>query len=136
MVAYVTAYLYLELGNWVLPLPIYIEHALFALFWTAAIAGYWGGAKGLLALARRWTHEADRTERGASRWQGRLQSLSPQRTTAVTEIAAMLIISIVLVVSIVKARKYSNYWYEPWSNEPELREYLGVSELTPIFAVQ
>jgi hypothetical protein len=37
----------------------------------------------------------------------------------------MLIISIVLVVSIVKARKYSNYWYEPWSNEPELREYLG-----------
>jgi hypothetical protein len=125
LAAYAMAYLYLELGNWVLPLPIYIEHALFALFWTEAIAGYWGGVKGLFARARRWTHEADRAERGASRWQGRLQSLSPQRTTAVTEIAAMLMISIVLVVSIVKARKYSNYWYEPWSNEPELREYLG-----------
>jgi hypothetical protein len=109
----------LELGNWVLPLPIYIEHALFALFWTAAIAGYWGGAEGLLALARQ------RAERGASRWQGRLLSLLPQRTRAVTEIAAMLVISIILVVSIVRARKYSNFWYEPWSNEPELREYLG-----------
>src|SRR5215471_3842648 len=123
LVAYTTAYLYLELGNWVLPLPIYIEHALFALFWTAAIAGYWGGVEGLLAPARQWTHEADRAERGASRWRGRLQS--PQQAIAVTEIAAMLVISVVLVVSIVKARKYVNYWYEPWSSEPELREYLG-----------
>jgi hypothetical protein len=122
LVAYATAYLHLELGNWVLPLPIYIEHALFALFWTAAIAGYWGGMEGLFALARQWTHEADRAERGASRWQRRLQWLSPRRTIAMTEIVAMLLISIVLVVSIVKARKYSNYWYEPWSNEPELRE--------------
>jgi len=125
LIAYTIAYLYLELGNWVLPLPIYIEHALFVLFWTAAIAGYRGGVEGLFALARQWTHKTDRAERGASRWQGRLQWLSPQRTIAVTEIAAMLLISIVLVVSIVKARKYSTYWYEPWSNEPELREYLG-----------
>jgi hypothetical protein len=126
LVAYATAYLYLELGNWVLPVPIYIEHALFApLFGTAAIAGYRGGVEGLFALARRWTHEADRAERGASRWQGRLQSLSPQRTAAVTEIAAMLTISIVLVLSTFKASKYANFWYEPWSNEPELREYLG-----------
>jgi hypothetical protein len=125
LVAYATAYLYLELGNWVLPLPIYIEHALFALFWTAAIAGYWGGVEGLFALARQWTHEADRAEGGAGRWRGRLQSLSPQQAIAVTEITAMLLISIILVVSIVKARKYSNFWYEPWSNEPELREYLG-----------
>jgi hypothetical protein len=120
LVAYATAYLYLEVGNWVLPLPIYIEHALFALFWTAAIAGYWGGIEKLFALARQWTHEADRAERGASRWQARLQSLSPQHP--MTGIAAMLIISIVLVVSIVKNSKN---WYEPWSNEPELREYLG-----------
>src|SRR6266849_9562763 len=126
LVAYATAYLYLELGNWVLPLPIYIEHALFApLFGTAAIAGYRGGVEGLFALARRWTHEADRAERGASRWQGRLQSLSPQRPAVVTEIAAMLTISIVLVLSTFKASKYANFWYEPWSNEPELREYLG-----------
>jgi hypothetical protein len=34
---YTATYLYLE-GDWWLPLPIYIEHALFAPFWTAAIA--------------------------------------------------------------------------------------------------
>jgi hypothetical protein len=122
--AYIAAYLYLD-GNWWLPLPIYIEHALFALFWTAAIAGYWGGFETLFAVARRWIHEADLTESGASRWRRRLQSLSAQQSAAVTSIAAMLVVSIVLTVSIVKARKYSNFWYESWSNEPELREYLG-----------
>src|SRR5215831_17041233 len=50
--AYSTAYLHLE-GNWWLPVPIYIEHALFALFWTGAIAGYWGGLEALAAGARR-----------------------------------------------------------------------------------
>jgi hypothetical protein len=125
LVIYAAAYLYLELGDWWLPLPIYIEHALFVLFWTAAIAGYWGGLEGLFALARQWTHETDRAKRGAIRWRGRLQSLSPQRIIAVKEITAMLVISTVLVVSIVKARKYENFWYESWSNEPELTKYLG-----------
>jgi hypothetical protein len=115
--AYTAGYLYLD-GNWWLPLPIYIEHALFALFWTAAIAGYWGGLAALFALAR------DLAEPGASWWRRRLQSLSPQQSAAVTSITAMLVVSVVLAVSIIKARKYSNYWYEPWSNEPELREYL------------
>src|SRR5215831_4593482 len=62
-VAYSTAYLYLE-GNWWLPVPIYIEHALFALFWTGAIAGYWGGLKTLAGRARPWMHLADRAGRG------------------------------------------------------------------------
>src|SRR5260370_27561272 len=44
--AYIAAYLYLS-GNWWLPLPIYIEHVLFALFWTAAIAAYGAGCRGL-----------------------------------------------------------------------------------------
>jgi hypothetical protein len=122
--AYAAAYLYLA-GDWWLPLPIYIEHALFALFWTAAIAGYWGGLEALITHARQWIHEADLAEPGASRWRGRLQSLSPQQSAAVTSITVMLVVSVVLAVSIVKARKYSNFWYESWSNEPELREYLG-----------
>jgi hypothetical protein len=123
--AYIAAYLYLS-GNWWLPLPIYIEHVLFALFWTAAIAGYWGGLKALVAHLRQWIHEADLAEAGASRWwRRRLQSLSPQQSAAVTSITAMLIVSVVLAVLIVKVRKYPNYWYQPWSSEPELREYLG-----------
>jgi hypothetical protein len=38
---YACAYMY-SAGHWWLPIPIYIEHTLFPLFWTAAIAGYWG----------------------------------------------------------------------------------------------
>jgi hypothetical protein len=45
---YAVAFLYLG-GNWPLPLPFYLEHALFPLFWTAAIAGYWGGVEALVA---------------------------------------------------------------------------------------
>ena len=45
---YAAAFLYLG-GNWPLPLPFYLEHALFPLFWTAAIAGYWGGLQELIA---------------------------------------------------------------------------------------
>jgi len=42
LAAYAAAFLALG-GNWPLPLPLYLEHALFPLFWTAAVAGYWGG---------------------------------------------------------------------------------------------
>jgi hypothetical protein len=45
---YAAAFLY-QGGNWPLPLPLYLEHAVFPLFWTAAIAGYWGGLQALVA---------------------------------------------------------------------------------------
>src|ERR1700737_1845363 len=45
--AYAAAFIYLG-GNWPLPLPLYLEHALFPLFWTAAVAGYWGGMEALV----------------------------------------------------------------------------------------
>jgi hypothetical protein len=120
--AYIAAYLYLA-GNWWLPLPIYIEHALFALFWTAAIAGYWGGLEALVAHARRWIHEANS-------WRPRLPQLSLRQAAAAAPITGILAASIVPATPIIKALQYpkellSIYWYEPWSNEPELREYLG-----------
>ena len=118
--AYTSAYLYLD-GDWWLPLPIYIEHALFALFWTAAIAGYWGGLEALFAHTPRWIYESKR--RRAS-----LPSLSPRQAAAAAPITAILLALIVPAVPIVKALRYpkelSHYWYESWSKEPELREYL------------
>src|SRR5215471_1016301 len=78
--AYSTAYLDLE-GNWWLPVPIYIEHALFALFWTGAIAGYWGGLEALAAHVRRWTHAGECAGRGSLR-RIRLPSLSPGQAPA------------------------------------------------------
>jgi hypothetical protein len=121
-VAYSTAYLYLK-GNWWLPVPIYIEHALFALFWTAAIAGYWGGLEALAARVRGWMHAGPE----ASRWRLRGLSLSPRRAAAATAIMAVLSTSVVPAVPIARALKYpkemSKYWYEAWPNEPELRQF-------------
>jgi hypothetical protein len=119
--AYMAAYLYLD-GNWWLPLPLYLEHALFALFWTAAVAGYWGGLEALAPHARGWIYKA-------SQWQPRPLSLSSQQAAAATAITSILAASTVPAIPIIKAFRYpealSIYWYEPWSNEPELREYLA-----------
>jgi hypothetical protein len=124
---YSTAYLY-SAGNWWLPLPIYIEHALFALFWTAAIAGYWGGLKALAAGARRLTRTANRTGLGARPPLVRLPTLSPEQALAATAIMAVAAASIVPAVPIAKILKYPkelvNYWHEGWPDEPELRQFL------------
>ena len=48
LLAYAATFLHVG-GNWPLPLPLYLEHALFPLFWTAAVAGYWGAVEALLA---------------------------------------------------------------------------------------
>jgi hypothetical protein len=112
LVAYSAAFLYSP-GNWWLPVPIYIEHTLFALFWTAAIAGYWGGLEALAARARGWK---------------RAPALSSAQATAVTAIATVAIAFVIPAVLIGKGLKYKelpNYWHEPWPNEPELRTFLG-----------
>ena len=71
LLAYSVAFLYLP-GHWWLPIPLYIEHTLFALFWTAAIAGYWGGLQALAARAHRWINESEGTG-----WRPRMRLLSP-----------------------------------------------------------
>jgi len=126
--AYSTAYLYLE-GNWWLPVPIYIEHALFALLWTGAIAGYWGGLEALAADVHRWMHATDRAGRGAGLRRIRLPLLSPGQGAAAAAIMAVVVASIVPAVPIAKTLKYPKgfvpYWHEDWSDEPELRQFLG-----------
>jgi len=125
-VAYSAAYLHLE-GNWWLPLPMYLEHALFALFWTAAIAGYWGGLEALAARVRGWMHAADHAGPEASRWRFHGLSLSPRGAAAATAIMAVFATSVVPAVPIARALKYpkemSKYWFEAWPNEPELRQF-------------
>ena len=126
--AYSTAYLHVE-GNWWLPVPIYIEHALFALFWTGAIAGYWGGLEALAADVRRWTHATDCAGRVAGLRRIRLPSLSPGQAAAAAAIMAVVVASIVPAVPIAKTLKYPKgfvpYWHEDWTDEPELRQFLS-----------
>jgi hypothetical protein len=41
-VVYCLVYLLVLNAKWVPPIPLYVEHSLFVLFMTAAVAGYWG----------------------------------------------------------------------------------------------
>jgi hypothetical protein len=122
--AYTAAYLYWD-GDWWLPLPIYIEHALFALFWAAAVAGYWGGLEALVAPARRWMHEANPRRSCLSS----LSSPSSRQVPAAAAITAILAVSIVPAIPTVKALRYpkalAQYWHESWPSEPELIDYIG-----------
>jgi hypothetical protein len=126
--AYSSAYLHVE-GNWWLPVPIYIEHALFALFWTGAIAGYWGGLEALAADVRRWMAATDRAGRAAGLRRIRLPSLSPAQAAAAAAIMAVVVASIVPAIPIAKTLKYPRgfvpYWHEDWTDEPELRQFLS-----------
>src|ERR1700756_307321 len=97
--AYSTAYLHVE-GNWWLPVPIYIEHALFALFWTGAIAGYSGGLEALAADVRRWTHAGECAGRGSGLRHIRLPSLSPGQAAAAAAIMAVVVASVIPAVPI------------------------------------
>jgi hypothetical protein len=45
LVAYSTTFLLML--KWWLPLPLYVEHSLFPLFTTAAVAGYWAALRGI-----------------------------------------------------------------------------------------
>jgi hypothetical protein len=128
LLAYSTAYLHLE-GNWWLPVPIYIEHALFALFWTGAIAGYWGGLEALAADVRRWTHVTNRAGHVAGLRRIRLPSLSSGQAAAAAAIMAVVVASVIPAVPIAKTHKYPKgfvpYWHEDWTDEPELRQFLS-----------
>jgi hypothetical protein len=125
--AYATAFLHLE-GNWWLPVPVYVEHTLFPLFWTAAIAGYWGALEALAARAREWIRAADHAGPGVSLRRARMPAFSPRQAAAATAIVAVLATSVVPAVAVTKilrgAREFSSAWYEGWPNEPELRQFL------------
>jgi len=126
-VGYAAAFLY-SAGHWWLPLPIYIEHTLFALFWSAAIAGYWGGLEALASRARRWIYADDDKDLTAIAWRRRMRSLSPAQAAAAVAIIAVAAASFVPAVLMTKALKYrkeTNFWYEAWPDEPELRNFLG-----------
>src|SRR5262245_44095552 len=124
---YSIAFLYFE-GNWWLPVPVYVEHALFPLFWTAAIAGYWAGLEALAARAREWMRAADHAGPGVSLRRAPMLGFSSRQAAAATAIAAVVAASVVPAIAVTKtlrgARELSTLWYEGWPNEPELRQFL------------
>ena len=55
-----------------------------------------------------------------------MRSLSLAHAGAGTAIVAIMTASVVPIVAIAEApREVAKYWYEPWPDEPELRNFLA-----------
>jgi hypothetical protein len=153
LLAYGTTFLHMG-GNWPLPLPLYLEHALFPLFWTAAVAGYWGGVealvmRGLLPLRLRvlngkraevWSRCRVAAESATpvrinftgslfDAWRLHIPAFSSKQTatiTVITVMAAALIIPAVAIATVsIYPRWKVKYWQENWPAQPELAQFFA-----------
>jgi hypothetical protein len=115
LMGYSSAYLSMN-GSWWLPLPIYIEHALFALFIMAAFAGYWGALQAFGSYCR------ERTPRTYPRFV--VQSFWP---TIVMVLFVFflpgLFIRFGISFNALNEKFAATFWNEPWPDEPELRKF-------------
>jgi hypothetical protein len=121
---------------WSAPVPIYLEHALFPLYLAAAIVGYWGILRAVaLLIACAAALLVGRV--GALRLRPKPAPLSAQSTTAKTAwpsatpwLAAATLLAVAIVpaktlkYALTDGRVHARLVYQPWSNEPELVEYL------------
>jgi hypothetical protein len=133
-------------GNWPLPLPLYLEHALFPLFWTAAVTGYWGAveallARGAIALPLTVLNGGRGPAKSGvslgislignrfSGWRQHLPALSSKQAAIMVAIAAMgavLMIPAVAIDTVVKYPKWKvQYWQENWLEQPELDQFFA-----------
>jgi hypothetical protein len=117
--AYSVIYLLLENATWVLPIPIYVEQCLFALFLTAGVAGYWGAlrtvASWLLSIGMMLPHRIGIMARSS-------------RIRFAAMVVGILIVAIVPATAVNFAvnhsQQYTEIWNDPWPTEPELEQYL------------
>jgi hypothetical protein len=129
LAAYSFAYLMQE-GTWWLPLPIYIEHAVFALFMTAAIAGYWGALEALVSFCRGRIRTGDANTGAERLWRG---VRGARRQAALPAIAMALCLVFLpglftrfgISFNAAHAKFAATYWNEPWPDQPELRDFLA-----------
>jgi hypothetical protein len=128
--AYATAFLVLP-GQWWLPVPFYVEHCLIPLFTTAAVVGLWSGIQVIVRQKNEnehvWVAWRGLSVRSPVRWLDALRLRLPagaaRSITAAFLIAAFLP-AVALWFSFERARLVSEYYFEPWPNEPELRQFL------------
>jgi hypothetical protein len=146
--AFIVAYsaTFLLMRKWWLPLPLYVEHSLFPLFTTAAIAGYWGALR-MIKIARYWA--ALRMIKLPLFLQiivrGKVASLMPIKQTSVTPSArlaagifhtqlqtlvagltALLVAASIPAAAVIYVADATTPDFEvPFPDEPELLDYLG-----------
>jgi hypothetical protein len=114
----IVVYLLLQNASWSVPLPVYTEQSLFALFVVSAVAGYWGA----LRTAALWG-------RNASSWPAILHRPNGVKATSwawLAEAASAFAVVAVLPAALVNyAINRPAYILDPWLNEPELEQFLA-----------
>jgi hypothetical protein len=107
---------------WRLPLPVYIEHSLFALFTAAAAAGYWGLLTRIASFGR-WLFAKSlgrfpEPSAGAARARLRYASIG------LGILVAAAIPAGVANWALTRGPAYAEYQHDMWSDEPELQQFL------------
>jgi hypothetical protein len=137
--AYTAAFLLLP-GNWWLPLPIYVEHGLFPLFTTAAIAGLWCGLRAVVSspalVFKKREPNGTLAERKylaprlspVYRLFDRLRSGPRSKSSGKGVLVALLGIVIIPAASLLianRAHLTAEAMYQPWPSEPELGQFFA-----------
>ena len=113
---------------WRLPLPVYVEHALFALFTATAAAGYWG----LLARGASYGSQlvAKSLDRGGWSTAHRPEAAAapgPRLRYAAIGLSIFIAATIPVGVAnwaLTRGSAYAEYYHDRWSDEPELQQFL------------
>jgi hypothetical protein len=116
---YMMAFVLLDVVWW-FPIPFYIEHSLAYLFIASAVAGYWSALRSIVAFAR--ASAGLEPLGGAIVWR-------PEWRVWVGLLAGLVVVALVPVGGLLFALERSksvpaNAYTMPWSDEPELAEYL------------
>src|SRR5215470_1344527 len=119
-------YLLLLNATWQVPMPIYMEQGLFALFMTAAVAGYWGGLRWCVSPIS-WLGDTIDSVLGAGRVAANEKVQSTGRRVVAVVLAGILVAIVpatFIRFAIVRGGEFAERYHEHFPDEPELGDYL------------
>src|SRR5262249_10513727 len=116
--------------KWWLPLPLYVEHSLFPLFTTAAIAGYWAALREVYVSLRKVASAIRMKQPLAALLFSRSASgiFHPHHLLPAPWLAALLVAASVPAAAAIYAHRVAQTapdFNEPFPDEPGLLRYLG-----------
>ena len=139
-VLYSVVYLLLLNATWVLPVPMYVEQSLFALYLAAAIAGYWGFLYAIIPLVHQF--DALLGRRADAIWRRPVPEAIPPQSAAtgaaelpfvrriLAHVPAFLVAALIPVKAVTyaltdgQARAIQFQSHDRWPDEPELGRFL------------
>jgi hypothetical protein len=117
----ILVYLLLQNASWSVPMPVYTEQSLFALFVVSAVAGYWGA----LRAAALWARNASSRPAMLHRLNGVNATSWVWLAKAAATFAIVAVVPVAVVnYAINRPAHIIDLYNEPWPNEPELAQFL------------